>query len=316
VFSILIHGLLAAAVIAPGPDAPASSLRQDDLRIASITYRMATTARHLCPEPRPISGLLLHHLADYTSSDRPGMISRYGLDRGAGVLSVVEDSPAARAGLRAGDVIMSAAGIALALPAEANRADRDALEDRFEDALRIGSVELRILRSGTEIGLRLEPESGCPSRVRLARSGQVNGFATRRHVVLTTAILNETRSDDELAVVLGHELAHVALKHPDRLEALGIPRGILRGIGKNAERVQETEREADRLGLRLAQAAGYDVKAALPFWQRFYAKYDGPQLFRTHPTLQVREQIIREALVELEERAQRPELGKGPLGER
>jgi hypothetical protein len=138
VFSILIHGLLAAAVIAPGPDAPASSLRQDDLRIASITYRMATTARHLCPEPRPISGLLLHHLADYTSSDRPGMISRYGLDRGAGVLSVVENSPAARAGLRAGDVIMSVAGLALALPAEASRADRDALEDRFEDALRIG----------------------------------------------------------------------------------------------------------------------------------------------------------------------------------
>jgi Zn-dependent protease with chaperone function len=316
VFSILIHGLLAAAVIAPGASAPASSLRQDDLRLASMAYRIATLARPLCPEPRPISGLLLHHLADYTDADRTGMVTRYGLDRGAGVLSVVEDSPAARAGLLAGDVIVSVDGVALALPVDSDRAARDAVEDRFEDAIRAGPVELRILRSGTELGLRLEPESGCPSRVRLARSGQVNGFATRRHVVLTTAILNETRSDDELAVVLGHELAHVALKHPDRLEALGIPRGILRGIGKNADRVQETEREADRLGLRLAQAAGYDVKAALPFWQRFYAKYDGPQLFRTHPTLQVREQIIRGALVELEESAKRPELGKGPLGQR
>jgi predicted Zn-dependent protease len=76
---------------------------------------------------------------------------------------------------------------------------------------------------------------------------------------------------------------------------------MLKSFGKNASRIRVTEEEADRLGLRLAWAAGYDPTAALTFWQRYYAKHDNPlQLFRTHPSLGARAKLMRETVAELE----------------
>jgi len=46
-------------------------------------------------------------------------------------------------------------------------------------------------------------------------------------------------------------------------------------------------------------ASGYDAGAAIPFWRRYYARFDGPQLFRTHPSLEARERIIAETIAEL-----------------
>jgi predicted Zn-dependent protease len=164
--------------------------------------------------------------------------------------------------------------------------------------------------------MTLTSVAGCPARVRLARSSQNNAFAARGYVILTTAALDFTANDDELAVIIGHELAHVALRHTERLDAQRVPRGLLRGFGKNAERVRATEEEADRLGLRLAWAAGYDPAAAVPFWRRYYAKFESPQLFRTHPGLRARERLIADTIALLEPGAKRPEFREGALPQR
>jgi hypothetical protein len=309
--------LILASGSAAAPPASGSSLREDDQRVARISYRLAIGARAFCPESFPVTGLLFHHLADYLPKDRPSMIARHGLNRGLGVLTVVEGSPAARAGLIAGDVVLAVNGIALEPAAlDSDRTARDAIESRLEDQLAAGPAHLRLLRAGVNVEAVIAPERGCPSRLRLARSSQVNGFANSRAAVITTALLAETQGDDELAIVIGHELAHVALRHPDRLIAQGVPRGVLRSVGANAERVHLTEQEADRLGAKLVWAAGYDVRAAIPFWRRFYARYDGPQLFRTHPSLKLRERLIRETLAELEAGPERPELREGALRQR
>jgi predicted Zn-dependent protease len=118
---------------------------------------------------------------------------------------------------------------------------------------------------------------------------------------MTTGMLGFLRGEDELAVVLGHEMSHNILGHPTLLDEQGVPkRGIGRALGKNGKRVWRTEEEADRLGIRLMAAARYDVNAAIPFWRRYYGKYDVlPQLFRTHPSLGARERIAREAIAAL-----------------
>jgi predicted Zn-dependent protease len=129
-------------------------------------------------------------------------------------------------------------------------------------------------------------------------------------------LLAFARSDDELAIIIAHEMAHNILNHPDRLIAQGVPRGLLRGIGRNAEKVWATEAEADRLSIRLVAASGYNVSAAIPFWRRYYAQFDEPQIFRTHPSLGARERIIAQTIAELNLGAERPELGKGALRNR
>jgi predicted Zn-dependent protease len=163
-----------------------------------------------------------------------------------------------------------------------------------------------ILRQGATLPIRLGSTPGCPARIRLARSTQTNAFANGRYVTLTTSVLDFTRSDDEVAVIIGHELAHNILSHPDRLDREKVPRGRLRGFGANADKVRATEEEADRLGISLVWAAGFDKSAAIPFWRRYYERFDGPQLFRTHPTLAARERLIDETLAALNAGPQRP----------
>ena len=300
----------AAVSISPplaSPTGRGSFLRADDHRLAAIAYRLALAGAPLCPEPAPLTGLLLHHLGEYDAEGRRLVLAAWPLTRGPGVLAVVEGSPAAASGLAAGDVIAAVNGAAvpsteaiLAIrDAKARRAAIEATEALIEERLRRGPVRLSVLRDGAALDLRLDSRPACPARVRLARSRQPNAFANGRYAIVTTQLLGFTRGDDELAIVVAHELAHNILDHKARLESQKVPRGLLRRFGKNARRIRTTEEEADRLAVRLLAAAGYDTAAIIPFWRRFYARYDSPQLFRTHPGLKAREALIVEELARL-----------------
>jgi hypothetical protein len=281
--------------------AASTTLRRDDLRVALVGYRLALAGTPSCPERYPLTGLLFHHLAEYEPRDRPLMVARYGLDRGPGVLAVLGGTPAARAGLVAGDVLLAVNGRSLpsgaSVAAEPKR-DKwrrlaDEAEGELEAGLRHGPVDLRVLREGRELSLRLGSIPACLGRVRLARSTQVNAFATGRTVVMTLAMLKFLRSDDELAVVLGHELAHNIFHHP----AMRGEDGVLASIGIKPSAMWKREETADRFGLRLMAAAGYDLNSAIPFWRRYLRKYDWfPQIFRSHPSLGARERIAAEEI--------------------
>jgi Zn-dependent protease with chaperone function len=278
-----------------------STLRQADLRVAKVAYRLALAGRSLCPAAWPLTGLLFHHLAEYEPKDRPTMVARYRLDRGPGVLSVIGASPAAAAGLAAGDVLLAVDGTPFPTGAEIAairwrdqwRPKLEASERQLEDALRRGPAELLVLRAGRELHLRLDSLPACLGRVRLARSTQTNAFASGRYVIMTTSMLDFIRNDDELAVVLGHEMAHDIFGHP----ATRSEEGVLAGLGIHASNIWKREAEADRFGLRLMAAAGYDLNAAIPFWRRYLGKFDWfPQIFRSHPSLGAREKIAQEEI--------------------
>lgn len=309
VASLSSHALSGPAAGAP-LSAPESFLRAEDHRVAAIGYRLALAGKQHCPALLPLTGLFLHYLPQYDAANRGEAARLYGIDRGPGVLSVVADSPAARAGLAAGDVLLSLNGVALpsgtemaqAGDAKASRKSIEQVESRLEEQLRMGRVRLRVLRNGRETDVALDSVLGCPVRSRLARSRQANAFADGRTVIITTRLLNFMQNDHELAVALSHEAAHNILGHPARLEEEGVPRGFLANFGKNAKRVRATEAEADRLGVKLLWSAGYDVSAAIPFWRRLYRTFDPvptPKFFSRHPSLAARERIVRETVAEL-----------------
>jgi predicted Zn-dependent protease len=120
--------------------------------------------------------------------------------------------------------------------------------------------------------------------------------------------------DDDMAIVLGHEVGHVTGRHAaERYSEAMVQQGLMDvagaklgqglllgvlGIGGQLavtlphSRAQESE--ADILGLNYAHRAGFDVKRAIPFWQRMAAGgARAPELLSTHPAPETRIADIR-----------------------
>ena len=255
--------------------------READARVARIGYRLAVGGRARCPAAVPVPGLVLQHLSQFQLADRAGVTAVQPFDRGPGVIVVVPAGAAAAAGVRVGDVLLAVNGMpvppepGLAEPFDAARArDRaDAVDDLLE---RPGPVTVTLLRDGAPVLARIEPRAACPSRIRLARSGQRNAYADGRHVFLTTGLLARLRSDDELAFVLAHEMAHNILGHAAAMRSGGVGHGIGRGMGRSGRIVRAAERAADALAGELMLDTGFDPVAGAAVLERLDGEGLGP----------------------------------------
>ncbi len=118
-------------------------------------------------------------------------------------------------------------------------------------------------------------------------------------------------TDDELAAVMGHEIAHALREHgrervsQSLAQSLGIAvvgtllglneaaldlAGMITEVTYNLPNSRSHETEADRIGVELAARAGYDPRAAITLWQKM-GQVGGaapPQFLSTHPSAQNR----------------------------
>jgi len=113
-------------------------------------------------------------------------------------------------------------------------------------------------------------------------------------------------TDDEIAAIMGHEIAHALREHGRErasqamaqgiaLSIFGAVAGVSRGgmdltqlvlnVTLNLPNSREHETEADRIGVELAARAGYDPRAAVNVWEKMAGAADGqpPQILSTHP---------------------------------
>ena len=156
---------------------------------------------------------------------------------------------------------------------------------------------------------------GCNDRARdwkwdvnLIGSNQLNAFCMPGgKIAFYFGILAQLQlSDDEVAMIMGHEVAHALLEHArERMGKSMATRGAIEvgaaifgvgGLGRAAADAgsqllslrfsRDDESEADALGLVLAANAGYDPRAGISLWQKMMAASKGapPQWLSTHPS--------------------------------
>jgi predicted Zn-dependent protease len=138
----------------------------------------------------------------------------------------------------------------------------------------------------------------------------VNAFALPGGKVgVYTGLLKLAESDDEVATVIGHEIAHVTARHGAERMSQGVAAGLIgAGVALGTEDAKYrdairaaygvaatgvtlaysrgNESEADYIGLRYAARAGYDPRAAVTFWQKMAKAKEGKQPWKwisTHP---------------------------------
>jgi hypothetical protein len=269
-------------------------------------HRLIAANEELCTARARSAGFTMHSLNSYPAElrDAAGRVFRIGADVHVDFVAPV--SPAEAAGLRASDRIVKLNGRNLrggALDARADQPDRAVEEaaELLDQALHgAGPITLDVLRDGTLRTIAFTPAMGCDHALDIVDEDKPNAVADGQRVVVTTGMLRFVQSEAELAVVLGHELAHNALEHRERgkqTARAGGPLNILigaisgrrGGFGAAARKAQETElsfeREADYDGLYFAARAGYDTTGFEQFWRRFAAEYPTSTYVRdSHPT--------------------------------
>ena len=144
--------------------------------------------------------------------------------------------------------------------------------------------------------------------VNLIGSNQINAFCMPGgKIAFYTGILEQLKlNDDEVAMIMGHEIAHALREHArERIgkgAATNIGAGVLSqlfGLGQvgqtltnygaqllNLQFGREDESEADLVGLELGARAGYDPRAGITLWQKMATASKGapPQWLSTHPS--------------------------------
>jgi predicted Zn-dependent protease len=186
------------------------------------------------------------------------------------------------------------------------------------------------------IAQRIIPFTGAPNlkstqraaawkwEVNLIGSKQINAFCMPGgKIAFFYGILDQLKiSDDEVAVVMGHEMAHALREHArERMgktaatnTAIELGAAIF-GLGNGGRYLanmggqlltlrfsREDESEADKVGLDLAARAGYDPHAGVTLWQKMAAASKGapPQWLSTHPAGATRIQEIEHNLPAVE----------------
>ncbi|MBC7686265.1 MAG: M48 family metallopeptidase [Bdellovibrionales bacterium] len=149
-------------------------------------------------------------------------------------------------------------------------------------------------------------------QVNLINSEQVNAFCMPggRVGVFTGIITKLKLTDDEIAAILGHEIAHALREHGREqmgksmatnvgarlggalLSAiLGVDPGLTDTVARYGAQFaslkfsRDDEREADLIGLDLSARAGFDPRAGVVLWQKMAASNKGapPAWLSTHP---------------------------------
>ncbi len=164
----------------------------------------------------------------------------------------------------------------------------------------------RVNRIGQRVAAHSE-RPNLPYTFQVVEDPDINAFATMGgFVYITTGALEAADTDDQIAAVLGHEIAHISERHglqqlqqaaaarfgtqllgldDNNLAALALELGVRRPQSR------ENEFVADEKGLWAAYRAGFDPRGMVQFLAKLQSRLSLPDFLRTHPP--VAERIAR-----------------------
>ncbi len=207
--------------------------------------------------------------------------------------------------------------------------------------IRLRAIARRLIPFAASPNLKSTPRAAqWRWEVNMIASKQINAFCMPGgKIVFYSGILEQLRlTDDEVAMVMGHETAHALREHArERMGKTMATRGAIEigaallGLGNGGRYLadlggqlltlrfsRDDESEADKIGLELAARAGYDPRAGISLWEKMGAANKGapPQWLSTHPAGTTRIRDIEATLPDVEPlyaRAPKPEQRFEPM---
>ena len=193
-----------------------------------------------------------------------------------------------------------------------------AVDPNSDVARQVRSIAERLISRVDEVEADLASERGLtPGNfaanfdwdVNVIQSEQANAFALPGgKMAVYTGLIPVAKTQDGMAVVMGHEIAHALMRHGaqrmarGKLEQIGQMAGAASGMDAGMQQAvfqaygvtsalpyaRGHESQADEVGLMLAAAACFDPNEAVPLWQRMAQMSGGgqkpPEFASTHPS--------------------------------
>jgi hypothetical protein len=237
-------------------------------------------------------------------------------------ISVVEGSPAAQAGIVTGDQIIAFNGELIPISGTAGWMGGWLRHNGVKP------VRVDTRRDGVDRTVTVSPVMGCAIPIQYVIDDTVNAYATGKKIVIYSGIVAMARTNDQLAALIGHEMAHANLGHGKKTQwnhILGLASGAAIDIGILAGGLSTGgaftkefgkagalafsvgfEREADYVGGYYAARAGYDVAAAAELWRAMGVSHPASiRLATTHPVTPVRVVQMQKVAAEIADKKRR-----------
>lgn len=110
-------------------------------------------------------------------------------------------------------------------------------------------------------------EYGTPKEVIVIPSNAVNAYTDGENIGITEKLLSMIKNDDQLALILAHELSHIILHDP---ETTGISQSL-------------KEAHADKLGAFIIMKAGFDICKGREIFKKLFEKFGDTAESSDHP---------------------------------
>lgn len=262
-----------------------------------------------------------------------------GYDSTPFVMQVAENGPAGRAGLKRGMRIVEVDGTDLKQDLDILSKTILAREQAYATFGKLPPMKLTVTDGERVEIISIEAERICAPEITVVKTNQVNASAGTERISIFSGLLEQMPDDNNVALVVGHELAHIAGRHVRKtvanstrsgyvlwglpiqagaglvdfvvagpLEALtGVETGpgnaLVTRLQNGVLRTQDFEREADYVGLYMASRAGYDISDAEETFL-LLGRISPTSTYgeRTHPTTPERIAAITVTRKEIEEK--------------
>jgi hypothetical protein len=248
-------------------------------RAELIGEKIRINSASLCPKKNYTLGLSAFSPV-LQPDEWKGALHRIGYKDGLTVLTVAKGTPADVAGIRPGDFLVNVDGVQVTK-------DKEQIQNALVRLQQEGERKLVLLRGEEKIEVSATSLLSCDYPINIIISDVVNAFADGKKVILHTSILNLAATEIELAMIIGHEIAHNTREHITSKQVnmavgmafgaaleilLGVPGAMNIGadIGGGVYS-QEFEHEADYVGLYYVARAGYDISQGPGVWRRMGA---------------------------------------------
>lgn len=308
--------------------------RRDSDKLESVSFRVLTKGIDYCKK--------LDHIAPYLGVQfwsnqqlqpewHEVARSKFNLGSEPQISFVVPSSPANSAGLQAYDKIIEVNGmVAQTVP--------DTVKIINEAAASGNPVSFTIRRADERQTISVTPVIACKSKVLMANENSINTASDGELIKVSRGLLQFAGSDEEIAVIVSHQLAHNARKHQRTNKITGALGGIVGGVVGGAADVAlglvtggmfvtgtftqlgweagnsmagstsvSQLQQADQDSLHLMNMAGYEMENVPVFWRRVQ-EFNDPKIINglrnSHPFLQERTLTMETTQKEIRERVQ------------